>query len=726
MEFKNIFDLNDFLFKYPLAWNENSNVYGPIHGYLLNYDSNNFFQYDIFYINSKMSGDKNLYEEFINQYFFSPLRSILDSESMSKSQIPVINIYEDYNGKKHIIFDLNVYCSAVLNSISLTDIPKSALSYNTDFDQKIETLRDALREERKRLNDVLINKEKSIYYNKMLEVYNETTSKFGGTVNEIFITMNNLIESKISFCTKMIIGCRYLKDFFQKEIDTDKLIPCFDYDKLCLIFAECFFRNLVSDDGKITGAANYLLNYFKAYDKYMEINPKYNPRIKFFDGNKMQIISASELKEKFLKTLDAHPEFNYWTVEPEEIESYCLKLLDDSETIPELTIKEFTSLIRMLHQKNNYKETSSNDIKSDIEELNEIERHTTDENVRNKVKQQKDKIEFLLNNNPVKIIRGIGTFSNYYGYVYQNGYVVFDVLEKDFNKSYGNALFIMPYNKVTSFSDMKKRELRKNELDFVTTIIHRGNWKNRILEKLSEATPEKIDMDGLDSINISEITSLEELEKLKIKLSTLTDQEKDLIEKRKRKIIIMKNIDEELKNNSDSDSLSYDDFNFEITEILETGITDFDELYNYWKQKNNFKNVKRNPSVAAITKLRARDSEGNFSCELCGVRGFDSQSFDSHHMIPLGSGGIDNVYNTVCLCPNCHRNIHSGKVTLSQQFELFEKIKRHLLKDNPEYIDNFEQMISPITESEDYYYAHKDIEDKKFAIFWNGDSTKSR
>ena len=41
-------------------------------------------------------------------------------------------------------------------------------------------------------------------------------------------------------------------------------------------------------------------------------------------------------------------------------------------------------------------------------------------------------------------------------------------------------------------------------------------------------------------------------------------------------------------------------------------------------------------------KERARDEDGNYCCELCGNKAFESSAFDSHHMIALNAGGIDN------------------------------------------------------------------------------------
>lgn len=66
----------------------------------------------------------------------------------------------------------------------------------------------------------------------------------------------------------------------------------------------------------------------------------------------------------------------------------------------------------------------------------------------------------------------------------------------------------------------------------------------------------------------------------------------------------------------------------------------------------------RNQFIAEYTKNRATGI-----CDLCGeLAPFKDKSgkpyLESHHVITLANGGPDVIYNTVALCPNCHRKIH--------------------------------------------------------------------
>ena len=83
----------------------------------------------------------------------------------------------------------------------------------------------------------------------------------------------------------------------------------------------------------------------------------------------------------------------------------------------------------------------------------------------------------------------------------------------------------------------------------------------------------------------------------------------------------------------------------------------------------------RNPFVAEYTKNRAKGI-----CDLCGKPApfcdkSDNPYLESHHIITLADGGPDAIYNTVAICPNCHRRIH----ILNNKKDR-EKLKKTLLK----------------------------------------------
>lgn len=90
--------------------------------------------------------------------------------------------------------------------------------------------------------------------------------------------------------------------------------------------------------------------------------------------------------------------------------------------------------------------------------------------------------------------------------------------------------------------------------------------------------------------------------------------------------------------------------------------------------------IERDPAVTEHTKRRA-----NGKCDLCGnYAPFKSKGepyLECHHVIQLAKDGPDAYYNTVALCPNCHRKVHI--VNSKNDFNFLKnKIKSYLEADN--------------------------------------------
>lgn len=101
----------------------------------------------------------------------------------------------------------------------------------------------------------------------------------------------------------------------------------------------------------------------------------------------------------------------------------------------------------------------------------------------------------------------------------------------------------------------------------------------------------------------------------------------------------------------------------------------------------------RNPYVSEYTKKRA-----NGICDLCGNKAPFNDKFgfpylEEHHVITLADGGPDDIYNTVAICPNCHRKMHVLKRKRDLD-KLQSKILDYLLSDNDtEKIELFKELF---------------------------------
>lgn len=101
----------------------------------------------------------------------------------------------------------------------------------------------------------------------------------------------------------------------------------------------------------------------------------------------------------------------------------------------------------------------------------------------------------------------------------------------------------------------------------------------------------------------------------------------------------------------------------------------------------------RNQYIAEYTKERAKGV-----CDLCGKEApFKDKNgrpyLESHHVITLAENGPDAIYNTVAICPNCHRKIH-----ILHQKEDIDKLSKVIMKylltdDDKENIKKWEELF---------------------------------
>jgi len=94
-------------------------------------------------------------------------------------------------------------------------------------------------------------------------------------------------------------------------------------------------------------------------------------------------------------------------------------------------------------------------------------------------------------------------------------------------------------------------------------------------------------------------------------------------------------------------------------EDLKLKINDYSSSKKPKKKKTSITTYSRNPYIAEYAKRRASGK-----CQLCsGKAPFKNKSgkpyLETHHIIWLSKNGDDSINNTVALCPNCHRKMHS-------------------------------------------------------------------
>lgn len=373
------------------------------------------------------------------------------------------------------------------------------------------------------------------------------------------------------------------------------------------------------------------------------------------------------------------------------------------------------------------KDVNLNDLKQ--EALKELGDTLDNDKKQLKLKSYIDRIDMFLHClKPYKVQTGSGKFKNFHVFYYENGMVVLDKL----NGEYG-SLYIMP---IMIYLSILKNENIKNLYEVrnilgVRSVSHRkNNWQIEVKNLIDS---HKITMEEIEFLEKASEVSLpvndEQLQSLKKQYKDndflQTEIKRKEIERKKR----FEEIDEEIKRNKASEC-SKDLLDDEEEQIIE----EVDEPNDFLVINDSSiqSKVTRNPKVSLFTKLRTKDDQGMMHCDLCGeFVSFDTRNFEAHHIIPLANNGVDNVYNTVCLCGNCHNRIHS-KVppTMFEIGWMLQRVRERIIKTTPFYLQNFDRLFNPnynflygsidnYDEEMRYYENNKENEDRNFLVEWN-------
>lgn len=373
------------------------------------------------------------------------------------------------------------------------------------------------------------------------------------------------------------------------------------------------------------------------------------------------------------------------------------------------------------------KDVNLNDLKQ--EALKELGDTLDNDKKQLKLKSYIDRIDMFLHYlKPYKVQTGSGKFKNFHVFYYENGMVVLDKL----NGEYG-SLYIMP---IMIYLSILKNENIKNLYEVrnilgVRSVSHRkNNWQIEVKNLIDS---HKITMEEIEFLEKASEVSLpvndEQLQSLKKQYKDndflQTEIKRKEIERKKR----FEEIDEEIKRDKASEC-SKDLLDDEEEQIIE----EVDEPNDFLiiNDSSIQSKVTRNPKVSLFTKLRTKDDQGMMHCDLCGeFVSFDTRNFEAHHIIPLANNGVDNVYNTVCLCGNCHNRIHS-KVppTMFEIGWMLQRVRERVIKTTPFYLQNFDRLFNPnynflygsidnYDEEMRYYENNKENEDRNFLVEWN-------
>lgn len=487
MEFRDYFDVGE-LFT-PLVYYDGDVLFGVV-------DSEGFV------LNSKQKNGKNLYLEFIEKYYYKPVSLIMDSVSLSKKYPPIIESRLDDNGKRVTTFSLAHFVFSVMRG--LVDCSKAMdriFGFNSTYTSRdlINILREELILDRKKYNDVKTNGKSSMYYNEIYELFTLYDYKEG------FLSF---LESSIRGKTKMIVGCRYFLDFFNKEVKTDELVGCFDYDKFCLLAARFILDNsLISEksDGLIHNSITYVKRYLEAVSIYKRDFPDYECSVVSNDcmTGKRCVYTISDIQKEYNALLARHPEHNFISVSLDRARELLKTFGYDDEFIENfdystVDVKEFSKVLEMINDSKSLLASWKIIPKGKWEkEVNlsdglDYDSSISDEEAIRRMLYSK---QFFESSNYLFRIEGINQFEGYSGYIYPNGRVCFEKHYEDVSKkkvAKSCATYVTDLENLVSVSKMTKPQIimgiKSGQLPGVKRhyhVINMDKWGDQVKQSIS-------------------------------------------------------------------------------------------------------------------------------------------------------------------------------------------------------------------------------------------------
>lgn len=201
--------------------------------------------------------DKNLYDEFLNRYYYLPLSVVFKDDELTKGFTASI-MSKLVDGKRKMYFSKKAFLSNIISNID--DVIKDDESYRL--------LKKALRVKKDVYRDVYKLGVESEYYKEVLREYKACNTALSF---EKFVT---LCKKKY---TRLLTGYNTVLELLDKPIKIDKLLNCFKLDQFYLFVVYTILDNCE-----------------KQYELYGKVDSNFSELDKFKD-----IVTAQRKKSPF-------------------------------------------------------------------------------------------------------------------------------------------------------------------------------------------------------------------------------------------------------------------------------------------------------------------------------------------------------------------------------------------------------------------------------------------
>ncbi|MGN1337928.1 MAG: hypothetical protein ACI4WW_05590 [Candidatus Coprovivens sp.] len=222
---------------------------------------------------SNFKKEKNLYEEFLNRYYYLPLSVVFKDENLTKGFSASI-VSKLVDGRRKMYFSKKTFLSNIISNID--EVIKDDDSY--------KLLKKALRVKKDVYRDVYKLGTESEYYKEVLREYNACNTELS-------------FEKFVALCkkkyTRLLSGYNTVLELLDKPINVTKLLDCFKPDQFYLYVC---YSILDKCEREFETYGKVDIN-IKEIDKYLEIVKAKRKEFAFYNSH---VIS----KENTIVTID--------------------------------------------------------------------------------------------------------------------------------------------------------------------------------------------------------------------------------------------------------------------------------------------------------------------------------------------------------------------------------------------------------------------------------------
>lgn len=391
-------------------------------------------------------------------------------------------------GKIEIIINLCYILGIEVNDIIASDNQEM---YN-NFRREVRKLKSIIK-------DIKTIKELRQFHIISEEVYQELKSIPQYTITH---QIEKMKEQRYQLLTSILIDTKELMKRDDLDI-TEDIIKYIDIEKLGLWLAGTIIKDLNKYqtkedleeyclDNELTDKEyNNLINYIINYYKYITDDSKYKSNyakeicllsLKLSDNNYKNYTIKDFKKDyaDFYKNYLFGNENSNKDIVSKMVQTPPKDLFVNWEILPQGNYS--TDLTTKTIKMNKNLKTIGN-LKTEKQEVNEIRQKLLEE-----------KRIFFSNTNPILKIIGTDKMIGYYGYIYQNGNVIFEKYYKDQNccvPVLNEAIYVMNINNFMELSRLSKTEIinyiKENDSE-VKRIYHSKNWKEKVINAINKKT----------------------------------------------------------------------------------------------------------------------------------------------------------------------------------------------------------------------------------------------